>query len=91
VSDSGNPQQRAFDDLERVLGAVADELASWRRRALRAEAGSSDQDNVPEPVLDRLASLESENSDLKDRVAAARERADGLLSRLHFFEQQVGD
>jgi hypothetical protein len=91
VSNSGNPHKRAIDDLERVLGAVADELASWRRRALRAEAGSSDQDHVPEPVLDRLASLESENSDLKDRVTAAREKADGLMSRLHFFEQQVGD
>jgi hypothetical protein len=91
VSNSDSSSQRAIDDLERVLGAVADELASWRRRALRAEAGSSDQETVPEPVLDRLASLESENSDLKDRVAAAREKADGLMSRLHFFEQQVGE
>ncbi len=91
MSNSVNPHKQAMDELERVLGAVGEELASWRRRALRAEADNSGAAEAPQQVLDRLALLETENSDLRNRVAAARERADGLMSRLHFFEQQVGD
>lgn len=91
MSNSGNPQSSAIDDLEKVLGSLADELASWRQRALRAEAGALPGDEVPEEVLEKIALLEGENSDLKHRVTVAREKANGLMSRLHFFEQQVGE
>lgn len=91
MSNSANAKSSPIDDLERVLGSLADELASWRQRALSAEAGDSGGEEVPEQILEKIALLEGENSDLKHRVTAAREKADGLMSRLHFFEQQVGE
>ena len=89
MSNSDNPQGQALDDLERVLSALTEELASWRRRALRAEAGDVGNEDTPEGVLDKLALLENENSDLKNRVTTARDRVDGLITRLHFLEEQV--
>lgn len=103
MSNSDNPQVVALEKLEQVLGSLTEELASWRRRALRAEAAAGDAgasgaaggngdgggDEPPEELLDKLASLESQNRDLNERVSTARERVDGLLMRLHFLEEQV--
>jgi hypothetical protein len=89
VSNSDKPLKDAVDDLERVLSALSEELASWRRRALRAESGHAEGSGPPEDILDKVAGLESDNQVLNDRVVTARERVDGLLTRLHFLEEQV--
>ena len=88
---------RALDELEVILRAVGEELAAWRVRALKAEAdvreaggGTKPGPARPDPELrNRLADLETENKTLRQRVEAARARAQGLLGRLAFLEEQT--
>jgi len=84
------------DQLETILRMVADELALWRARALKAETdlkesggrGSAAAKIDPE-IRGRVADLEQENKALKQRVEAARGRVHDLLSRLTFLEEQA--
>jgi hypothetical protein len=86
-----------LDQLETILRHVADELASWRARALKAETDLKESlgGKGPAPVkLDpeiksRVADLEQENKTLRQRVEAARGRVHDLLSRLTFLEEQA--
>jgi hypothetical protein len=91
VSDSENPELAALAGLEEVIQHVSDELASWRRRALKAEgdrAGlGADHDVVPQK--ERIVSLEGQNAELERRLDAARARVQDLLKRLRFLEEQV--
>lgn len=89
---------RALDQLESILRQVADELAGWRARALKAEAeakpgagrAAAAPASRPDPELrNRIADLESENKVLRVRVDAARARVHDLLSRLTFLEEQA--
>ncbi|HXH63050.1 MAG TPA: hypothetical protein VNG95_02640 [Gemmatimonadales bacterium] len=89
---------RALDQLESILRQVADELAGWRARALKAEAdgkpgaGRATAAAAPRPdpeLRNRIADLESENKVLRVRVDAARARVNELLSRLTFLEEQA--
>ena len=86
-----------LDQLESVLRYVADELASWRARAVKAEAelkeggarsGGAVAKSDPE-TRGRVADLEQENRTLRQRVDAARGRVHDLLSRLTFLEEQA--
>ena len=84
-----------LDQLETILRHVADELALWRARAVKAEAELKESaGRGPTPKLDpetrgRVADLEQENKTLKQRVDAARTRVHDLLSRLTFLEEQA--
>ena len=91
-----------LDQLETILRHVADELALWRARAVKAEAelkessggGRGGAGGGPAAKLDpetrvRVADLEQENKTLKQRVEAARTRVQDLLSRLTFLEEQA--
>ena len=94
---------RVLDQLETVLRHVADELAGWRTRALKAEAELKESGvrgggggatggaaAKPDPELrNRVADLEQENKTLRQRVEAARGRVHDLLSRLTFLEEQA--
>ncbi len=86
------PDIQALTELERVLQHVKDELASWRRRALKAETQraemGADHDSVAS--RERIQELEQENEEMTERLHAARSRVDGLLERLNFLEEQVG-
>ncbi|HSD32790.1 MAG TPA: hypothetical protein VLB49_12820 [Gemmatimonadales bacterium] len=80
----------ALEQLEAVLREVAEELATWRARALKAEGhrgggggGRGDGDG-----RGRAAELEAENRQLRTRVDAARNRVQELLARLAFLEEQ---
>jgi cell division protein FtsB len=82
----------AMDQLEAILRDVAEELASWRARAQKAETelkqnGKSGSGSAapakPDPAL------ESENKALRLRVEAARTRVHDLLQRLTFLEEQA--
>ena len=85
-----------LDQLEAILRHVADELASWRTRAQKAEAelkegGARAGGAVrPDPETKaRAAELEQENRVLRQRVEAAKVRVQDLLSRLTFLEEQA--
>src|SRR5712691_9267322 len=95
--DGERADGRMLDQLESVLRYVADELAGWRARAVKAEAelkegGAKSGGGVakadPE-TRGRLADLEQENRTLRQRVDAARVRVHDLLSRLTFLEEQA--
>ncbi len=92
ASNDDRPELRALADLEAVIGAVTDEVAAWRRRALKAEAGRAHAGATPdlEAARDRISDLEDENVELHHRLRTARERVEQLLARLQFLEEQVG-
>ena len=78
-------------ELERVLGHVREELASFRRRAHKAEMDRASMGIDHDVVASRemIAELERENADKNNRLGLARERVEGLLARLKFLEEQV--
>ena len=92
------PDQVALVDLEQVVNHLAEELAGWRRRTLKAEAELQQaRDNggvLAGPELNqarqRVIELETENQALRLRIEAAKERLRVLAGRLSFIEQHGG-
>ncbi|HCU13058.1 MAG TPA: hypothetical protein DGB72_13120, partial [Gemmatimonadetes bacterium] len=75
MSDSVRPEVAAFAELEQLVKHLGDELASFRRRALQAEARiksleSTGVKGVMSP--ERVQFLETENAGLTSRLDAAR-------------------
>jgi hypothetical protein len=70
-----------LEQLEAILRDVAEELSSWRARALKAEGRAP-------AAGGRSPELDAENRVLRQRVEAARTRVQGLLARLAFLEEQ---
>ncbi len=91
MSNADRPEFRALAELERVLQHVKDELASWRSRALKAEAARAEMgfDHDVLASRERINELELENAEMGNRLTAARDRVDDLLARLKFLEEQV--
>ena len=103
-----SPSNAVFDELERAVRHLGEELAFFRRRALDAErrlreltahAPPVSAGAVPAPAFiadpaqsadlrTRVAALESENGDLRDRLAEAAERTRALADRVRFVRQQ---
>jgi len=91
VSDSARPERAAFHELEQLVKHLGDELASFRRRALQAEARlktleSTGVKGVVSP--ERVQHLERENAGLEKRLASARERTQQMIDRVRFLRQQ---
>jgi chromosome segregation ATPase len=92
------PDERAMTDLEQVLHNIAEELAGWRRRTLKAEAelqeARANGGVLAGPELtqtrQRVIELEMENLALRQRIDAAKERLGALAGRLSFLEQHGG-
>jgi hypothetical protein len=92
------PDAKALADLEQLLRHVAEELAGWRKRTLKAEAELAEAKAsggvVAGPALkearQRLIDLETENQALRQRIDTARERLRSLSARLAFLEQHGG-
>jgi hypothetical protein len=92
------PDQKALADLEQVLHHLAEELAGWRRRTLKAEAELQEARAgggvLAGPELtqsrQRIIELETENLALRQRIDAAKERLGVLAGRLTFLEQHGG-
>lgn len=92
------PDQKAMADLEQLLNHLAEELAGWRRRTLKAEAELQDvRANggvLAGPELNqarqRVIELEMENQALRQRIDGAKERLKALTGRLTFLEQHGG-
>jgi len=91
VSNGERPELVALLELERVLQHVKDELASWRRRALKAEAEGADHPGDHDAVVsrERIHDLETQNREMADRLQTARARVEDLVTRLKFLEEQV--
>jgi hypothetical protein len=91
VSDSARPELAAFHELEQLVHHLGDELASFRRRALQAEARlksleSTGVKGVVSP--ERVQYLERENAGLTKRLESARERTQQMIDRVRFLRQQ---
>ena len=91
MSNSARPELQALAELEGVVRHLAEELAGWRRRALKAEADRAEMGGGHDTVASRekVVKLEKENRELKDRVEGARARVGDLLKRLRFLEEQA--
>jgi hypothetical protein len=91
VSDSVRPETAAFAELEQLVKHLGDELASFRRRALQAEARlktleSTGVKGVVSP--ERVNFLEKENAGLTTRLESARTRTQQMIDRVRFLRQQ---
>jgi hypothetical protein len=85
---------RALDELEAVLQVLSEELTSLRARAVRPDGDGKESakggGGRPDAELrNRVADLEAENKELRQRVEAARARVHELLGRLTFLEEQA--
>lgn len=92
MSTHAHPDSAPVVELTRLVRALGEELAGYRKRALSAEARLR---TLEERVVqmtgvssERVVELEQENADLKQRVAAARERTTRMLARVRFLKQQ---
>lgn len=93
MSDNDRPDLRAFAELETLVRSLGEELATFRRRALVAEAqlkeaghGGSRSGGASS---DRLAELDSENTVLRNRLGRAEERVRQMMDRVRFLRQQL--
>src|SRR2546427_10089769 len=96
--DGERADGRMLDQLESVLRYVADELAGWRARAVKAEAelkeggarsGGAVAKSDPE-TRGRVADLEQGDRTVRQRVDAARGGVHGPLARLEVLGGQAG-
>lgn len=90
-SDSDRPEVEAFMDLQQLVRHLGDELTSFRRRALQAEARMKAVDGSAGSVKlspERVERLELENAELKRRLETARARTRQVLDRVRFLRQQ---
>ena len=82
--------REAIDQLEAILRDVAEELAGWRARALKAEGELKSGGRSATPKHTPASSdSDAENKVLRQRVEAARVRVHELLQRLTFLEEQA--
>jgi chromosome segregation ATPase len=94
MSDNEPAEQLAFSELDSLVRNLAAELASFRRRALTAEArlkeieayegGAASVD-----LAARISELEHDNEQLQNRLDAATARAKQMLARVKFLRQQA--
>ena len=93
MSDNDRPELRAYRELETLVRHLGEELATFRRRALAAEAQVKDahapggRTKAVSPA--RLGELETENAELRTRLDRAQERVRQMLDRVRFLRQQV--
>lgn len=88
--DGERADSRALDQLEVVLREVAEELATWRARALKAESDPrTGASRAGGPVSSRAeGESPGELRQLRARLDAARNRIQALVTRLAFLEEQ---
>jgi hypothetical protein len=90
-SDSDRPDAEAFVELQRLVRHLGEELSSFRRRALQAEARMKAVDGTSggaKLTPERVERLELENAELRKRLETARARTRQILDRVRFLRQQ---
>lgn len=89
MSDNERPDVAAFLELEQLIHALAEEMATWRRRAQEAESRLRTMTNGSGGAKSTgRTDLERENDELRRRVDSAQQRTKQLLDRLRFLRQQ---
>lgn len=91
MSDHASPETAAFEELRRLVRHLGDELASYRKRALTAEARLKQLDELASKVgtnPERSFELEQENAVLQERLENAQQRTEKMLARVRFLRQQ---
>jgi uncharacterized protein involved in exopolysaccharide biosynthesis len=92
VSDHALPENPQFGQLGRLVRHLGDELASYRKRALSAEARlrtlEEESTRVAGTSPQRVLELERDNADLNRRLTVARTRTEKMLARIRFLKQQ---
>jgi hypothetical protein len=83
------PDQKALSDLEQVVRNLAEELAGWRRRTLKAE-GELQQARANGGVLAGPELTQARQRALRLRIDAAKDRLQALTGRVSFLEQHGG-
>ena len=91
MSDNERPDLAAFQELEQLIHALAEEMAAWRRRAHEAESRLRTMTNGSgggARSVGGRTDLERENDELRRRLDSAQQRTKQLLDRLRFLRQQ---
>lgn len=92
MSDHVLPENPQFAQLARLVRRLGEELASYRKRALTAEARirsvEEDAARVAGTSPKRVLELERENAELNRRLTVARSRTEKMLARVRFLKQQ---
>jgi predicted nucleic acid-binding Zn-ribbon protein len=94
MSDHAQAEQRSFRELDVLVHNLAEELATFRRRALVAEAKLKDIESAEGgaagiDLARRVAELERTNAALQSRLEAVTDRAKQMLDRVRFLRQQA--
>ncbi|HEY7393863.1 MAG TPA: hypothetical protein VH559_03430 [Gemmatimonadaceae bacterium] len=94
MSNNAQADRHPMQELNSLVRHLADELASFRRRALVAEARvkeveSGEVSAVNADLVARCGELERENERLRSRLDSAGTRAKQMLDRVRFLRQQA--
>lgn len=94
MSNNVQADRHPMQELNSLVRHLADELASFRRRALVAEARvkeveSQEAGSVNVDLVARCSELERENERLRTRLESAGTRAKQMLDRVRFLRQQA--
>jgi hypothetical protein len=94
MSDNAQADLRPILELDALVRHLADDLASFRRRALVAEARlkeieSQDGGAANLELATRVNQLERENERLQGKLESATARARQILDRVRFLRQQA--
>lgn len=92
MSDHALTENPQFAQLSRLVRRLGEELASYRKRALSAEARlrtvEEEAARVAGTSPQRVLELERENAELNRRLSVARTRTEKMLARVRFLKQQ---
>jgi hypothetical protein len=94
MSDNAQADLRPLQELDALVRHLADDLASFRRRALIAEARlkeveSQDGGAANLELASRVSQLERDNERLQSKLDSATARARQILDRVRFLRQQT--
>ncbi|HEY4133076.1 MAG TPA: hypothetical protein VGM50_20840 [Gemmatimonadaceae bacterium] len=94
MSEHAQAENPAVAELGALVGHLADELASFRRRALTAESKLKELEGVEGGAVNvdlaqRCSKLEQDNERLQVKLEAATTRAKQMLDRVKFLRQQA--
>ncbi len=88
------PESHPLPQLAQLVRSLGEELATFRKRALQAEAKLRTYESTSSTgdlfAPQRVAELEAENADLRDRLQFATERTRAILAQVRFLRQQSG-
>ena len=94
MSDPGQVNTEAIQELDVLVRHLAEELAAFRRRALVAESRLKEVEShaggtVALDLSARVTQLEKENEQLRTKLEAATTRTRQMLDRVRFLRQQA--